>query len=80
MGPKLIKCCMPEPMGTKDFGKIVKNNPNIRGRESPSQRGKKLQKKQREEHEKGEKRKREEEKEEKEVGTGKRRCEGFRNL
>ena len=24
MGPKLINCCMPEPMGTKDFGKMVK--------------------------------------------------------
>ena len=20
MGPKLINCCMPEPMGTKEFG------------------------------------------------------------
>ena len=24
MGPKLIICCMPEPMGTKEFGNIVK--------------------------------------------------------
>ena len=24
MGPTLINCCMPEPMGTKDFGKMVK--------------------------------------------------------
>ena len=24
MGPKLVKCCRPEQMGTKDFGKVVK--------------------------------------------------------
>ena len=24
MGPKLINCCMPEPTGTKEFGKMVK--------------------------------------------------------
>ena len=24
MGPKLIHCCMQEPMGTKDFGKMLK--------------------------------------------------------
>ena len=24
MGPKLINCCMPEQMGTKEFGKMVK--------------------------------------------------------
>ena len=23
MGPKLVNCCMPEPMGTKEFGKMV---------------------------------------------------------
>ena len=24
MGPKLINCCMPEPMGTKEFGDMLK--------------------------------------------------------
>ena len=24
MGPQLVNCCMPEPMGTKEFGKMVK--------------------------------------------------------
>ena len=24
MGPKLMNCCRPKPMGTKEFGKMVK--------------------------------------------------------
>ena len=43
MGPKLINSCMPEPMGTKEFGKNGEKNPNTRGREGPSQRGKELE-------------------------------------
>ena len=39
----LINCCMLDPMGNKEFGKIVKKIPNTRGRESPSQRGKELE-------------------------------------
>ena len=43
MGPKLINCCMPEPMGTKEFWQNGEKNPNTRGRESPSQRSKELE-------------------------------------
>ena len=32
MGPKQVNFCKPEQVGTKDFGKMLKNNSNSRGR------------------------------------------------
>ena len=32
MGPKLTNCCMSEPMGTKNVGKMVKRIPSLEGR------------------------------------------------
>ena len=43
MGPQQVNCCILEPMGTKEFGKMVKRSPNSQRRESPSQRGKELE-------------------------------------
>ena len=37
MGPKLMNCCRPEQMGTKEFGKMLKKKSNSRRRKSPSQ-------------------------------------------
>ena len=44
MGPELMNCCKLEPMGTQEFGKMV------RAWESPSQRGKELENRGREEN------------------------------
>ena len=43
MGPKLLNCCRPEQMDTKEFWQHDEKNPNCRGRKSPSQRGKELE-------------------------------------
>ena len=44
MGPKLMNCCRPEQMGTKEFGKTQKMIQKFRRRKSPSQGGKELEK------------------------------------
>ena len=41
-GPKLVNCCRPEQMGTKEFGKMMKRI-QTGGRKGPSQRGKELE-------------------------------------
>ena len=55
MGSKLTNCCMPEPVGTKEFGKMVKRIQTLEEGESPSQRGKELENRGKKEknHEKG---------------------------
>ena len=42
MGPKLMKCCKPEQMGTTEKGKNVEENSNSRKRCNPGQGGKKI--------------------------------------
>ena len=42
MGPKLINCCMPEPMGTKYFGKMVKIIQTLEEGRVPAKEAKKL--------------------------------------
>ena len=55
MGPKRTKFWRPEQLDTKEFGKMVKKNPNSRGRKSPSKGGKELEHRRRKEknYEKG---------------------------
>ena len=40
MGPTLINCCMQEPMGTKDFGKMVKRIQTLEERRVPAKEAK----------------------------------------
>ena len=47
MGPKLVTCCRPEQIGTKEFGKMMKIQ--LSRKEDPSQRGKELENRGREE-------------------------------
>ena len=48
MGPKLMNCCWPEQMGTKEFGKLMKRMQTLR--KSPSQRDKELENRGRQEN------------------------------
>ena len=40
MGPKLINCCMPEPMDTKEFGNMVKRLQTLEERRVPAKEAK----------------------------------------
>ena len=43
MGPKLMNCCRPEQMDTKEFGKMMKRVQISRGRKNPNHRGNELE-------------------------------------
>ena len=40
MGPKLLNCCRPEPMDTKEFGKMMKRIQTLKGRRVPAKEAK----------------------------------------
>ena len=40
MGPKLMNCCRPEQMGTKEFGKMLKKNQTLEEGRVPAKEAK----------------------------------------
>ena len=55
MGPKLMNCCKPEPMGTQGHGKMLKRIQILEGGRIPAKEAKKLEDRRTKEknHEKG---------------------------
>ena len=43
MGPKLMNCCKPEQVGTKEYGIMVKTDPGLGGWQGSDQGGEKLE-------------------------------------